>query len=353
MVRPLLQAHKHELLEYCQLHSLPYVTDPTNKDLSFQRNRIRWLLANVPYSSEAEVEEAASCADGARGSSGNYSSESGKEQPSSSIRGSMFEQREKAAAWAHDPQVPPVVRDILRLQRACAEAAALLTQQSNCLLRQVVLHTSAPDLPNKRQADERRWWRMEQQQGQQQRQLGSSKGQQIGSRWEHQKQETNQHPSATQEPEWLGVHWPTVLPRLASELSAFGLLYSLVRLPRLAGAEDPIAEAALSRVLQATCGADYPPSTADVARLWERLRGGTLVGAYTGGGCLVRPVPRSKGRYALVVPQAEQVAAEELMRSVVRAGTVKKGSKSNSSGGCRTVQPADMTEEAAAESLLH
>ncbi|MBQ7380490.1 MAG: tRNA lysidine(34) synthetase TilS [Clostridia bacterium] len=41
LIRPLLDMTKEEILDYCQKHSLAYVTDETNADTAFSRNRIR------------------------------------------------------------------------------------------------------------------------------------------------------------------------------------------------------------------------------------------------------------------------------------------------------------------------
>lgn len=41
LIRPLLDMTKEEILEYCKAHSLNYVTDETNADIAYARNRIR------------------------------------------------------------------------------------------------------------------------------------------------------------------------------------------------------------------------------------------------------------------------------------------------------------------------
>ncbi|MBO5305188.1 MAG: tRNA lysidine(34) synthetase TilS [Clostridia bacterium] len=41
LVRPLLNMTKEDILAYCEAHSLTYVTDETNEDTAFARNRIR------------------------------------------------------------------------------------------------------------------------------------------------------------------------------------------------------------------------------------------------------------------------------------------------------------------------
>lgn len=41
LIRPLLDMTKEDILDYCETHSLSYVTDETNEDISYARNRIR------------------------------------------------------------------------------------------------------------------------------------------------------------------------------------------------------------------------------------------------------------------------------------------------------------------------
>ncbi|MBE6662457.1 MAG: tRNA lysidine(34) synthetase TilS [Ruminococcaceae bacterium] len=44
LIRPLLEATKEEILAYCEKNALDFVTDETNEDISFARNRIRHNL---------------------------------------------------------------------------------------------------------------------------------------------------------------------------------------------------------------------------------------------------------------------------------------------------------------------
>jgi tRNA(Ile)-lysidine synthase len=41
VIRPFLLTSKQELMEWCSHHSVPYVKDPTNKNLAYMRNLIR------------------------------------------------------------------------------------------------------------------------------------------------------------------------------------------------------------------------------------------------------------------------------------------------------------------------
>ena len=70
----------------------------------------------------------------------------------------------------------------------------------------------------------------------------------------------------------------------------------------LAECEAAVREAAVQRLLHRVSSSPKPPGQRAVGRLAARVAGGELRGAFTGGGCLVRPVPRSRGRYALCVP---------------------------------------------------
>lgn len=47
LVRPLLECWREEVLEYCSLNNLQFMTDETNEDTAYRRNRIRLEL--IPY----------------------------------------------------------------------------------------------------------------------------------------------------------------------------------------------------------------------------------------------------------------------------------------------------------------
>lgn len=58
-------------------------------------------------------------------------------------------------------------------------------------------------------------------------------------------------------------------------------------------------------------GRPYPPPLAQSIRLHQLLAPGRLDRAWTGGGCLLRPLNRSKGRYVLVVRQEDSERADQ------------------------------------------
>lgn len=60
----------------------------------------------------------------------------------------------------------------------------------------------------------------------------------------------------------------------------------------------------------ATAGRKYPPPLAQSIRLHTLLLPGRLSVTYTGGGCLLRRLPRCKGRYLLCVAESDWPAAE-------------------------------------------
>jgi tRNA(Ile)-lysidine synthase len=59
-VRPLLGLERAELREYLRRHGLPFREDPTNRDLRFDRNRVRRLV--LPLLAETLNPRAARCA---------------------------------------------------------------------------------------------------------------------------------------------------------------------------------------------------------------------------------------------------------------------------------------------------
>ena len=75
-----------------------------------------------------------------------------------------------------------------------------------------------------------------------------------------------------------------------------------------------VAATAVAHLLQAVAHSDYPPGLPDCVKLARRLADGRLSGAFTGGGCTVQPLVRSKGRYMLVVQQRDQAAVLSLLR---------------------------------------
>ena len=61
-------------------------------------------------------------------------------------------------------------------------------------------------------------------------------------------------------------------------------------------------------------GRQYPPPLAHLTRLHQLLLPGRLHVGYTGGGCLVRRLPRCQGRYLLCISQADQERVDELLQ---------------------------------------
>lgn len=68
-----------------------------------------------------------------------------------------------------------------------------------------------------------------------------------------------------------------------------------------------------SHPLRTRAGRPYPPPLAHSVRLHQLLLGGRLDHVFTGGGCLVRSLPRCKARYLVVVAQGNQERAEQLL----------------------------------------
>ncbi len=54
LLRPFLSHSKLEIRQYVELHNIPFITDPSNNDLSYTRNKIRHTL--LPHVSTAAIE---------------------------------------------------------------------------------------------------------------------------------------------------------------------------------------------------------------------------------------------------------------------------------------------------------
>ena len=59
VIRPLLSHTKRDILRYCEKHGLSYVTDATNTDLTYARNRIRHTVLPALRALNPRVEESA------------------------------------------------------------------------------------------------------------------------------------------------------------------------------------------------------------------------------------------------------------------------------------------------------
>lgn len=58
ILRPLLELRRAELRAYCQTHHLPFIDDPSNEDLAFERVRIRQTLSTLPEMAEGVAKTA-------------------------------------------------------------------------------------------------------------------------------------------------------------------------------------------------------------------------------------------------------------------------------------------------------
>ncbi|PRW56165.1 tRNA(Ile)-lysidine synthase [Chlorella sorokiniana] len=104
------------------------------------------------------------------------------------------------------------------------------------------------------------------------------------------------------------LNWDKRLEQVADALRP--LRFALLDASCFAGLDEPVAVGALSRILQAVSGRKYPPPLTHTVRLHTRLLPGRLDATYTGGGCLVRRLPRCKGRYLVCVTESDWPAAE-------------------------------------------
>lgn len=63
-------------------------------------------------------------------------------------------------------------------------------------------------------------------------------------------------------------------------------------------------------------GSKYPPPLSAIVQLREALAGGALATTFTGGGCLLKRLTRSKGRYVLCVAQHDKARVEGLLQQL-------------------------------------
>lgn len=258
ILRPLLGVHKFELAAVCSELHLDFAVDPTNDDPSYQRNRIRQLLREAAAAEIAEWEAEYQYA----------------EEANSGSASTYFSQPPPL------PQhfVPQIARDVLALQRLCAKVSRVQQHQAASLLRRSLLH-SAPCT----------------------RLVPGPIAQRAAI-----------HPGyEPYTPRRRWVHWPSQLAALSRKTSH--VPHAILQAGPFADADETVAVAAVSHLMQAVSGCGYPPSLSDSTKLARRLAGGKLVGGFTGGGCTVQPIVHSKGRYVLIVPQRDQAAVLELL----------------------------------------
>lgn len=174
-------------------------------------------------------------------------------------------------------QVPQLVQDALLLQQLCSRVSFIQQRQATALLRRALAQLSAGvELPTPHT--------------QRPRQGGDA---------------------ARRRPPWA-IDWRDRAHRTSDALGA--VPHAILRTAPFGSVEEHTATAAVARLLRAVAGKEYPPSLSDTSKLAARLAGGTLVGAFTGGGCVAQPLVRSKGRYMLVVPQTHRHEALRLLR---------------------------------------
>lgn len=258
LVRPLLGVYKSELTSLCNGAGLWYARDPSNEDPTFQRNRLRLLLQETAIAERAAALEALSTGD-------------------DSVLDDMLNDR------------PPfIIQDILMLQSLCARVSRGQMAQADSLLKETVMwscqvsHYQLSRLPERRQNA-----------------LLKEKVLQLASK-----------PGEFCLPR-RRIHWPTQLAAYSHTLQE--VPHVILDLQPWASTSTIIRQVAISMVLQAISGSDYPPSLSDTSKLAERVNNGRLIGGFTGGGCAVAPVVHSRGRYVLVVPQKLQSRVRELL----------------------------------------
>lgn len=67
VIRPIIDCSKSEILEFCKVNSIPYVTDATNEDVSYSRNRIRHnVISELNEINPSFIDSASRCIEALR-----------------------------------------------------------------------------------------------------------------------------------------------------------------------------------------------------------------------------------------------------------------------------------------------
>ena len=294
LLRPLLGVHKFELASVCSELHLSFAVDPTNDDPSYQRNRIRQLLKETAAAERAEWEM------------NHYNNNIAD---SSSTQEFYHHHHDYQSSNGFLPQnfVPQIAKDVLTLQRLCAKVSHAQQHQATSLLKRSLLHSAPCTRLIPRPTAQR----------------------------------ATIHPGyEPYTPRRRWVHWPSQLAALSHKTR--DVPHAILQAGPFNGAEETVAAAAVSHLLQAVSGSGYPPSLSDSTKLAKRLAGGKLVGAFTGGGCTVQPIVHSKGRYVLIVPQKNQGTVLGLLREPreQHSGDVNEV-KGDVVGGCDDLHHSD------------
>lgn len=133
-----------------------------------------------------------------------------------------------------------------------------------------------------------------------------------------------------------------------------GMRYALLDASCFEGLQEPTAVGALARMLQAVAGRAYPPPLPHSMRLFQLLSGGRLDSVFTGGGCLVRRLPRCQGRYVLFIGQGDQARAEAQLARLppLNAAEAARQQRRREQQAAAAVGGAGTDEEAGEEAAL-
>ncbi|KAI3436825.1 hypothetical protein D9Q98_006235 [Chlorella vulgaris] len=337
VVRPLLSFHKAELEQYCRASGLRFVLDPTNSHLAYHRNRIRHALHEYPRSPALSggdtVGEAGPSFTHGRGDSQaavqwgapmaslpTTLSEEVQEGDSKASRSSSSASRSSSSASRSSSNSDSshgsghsqsIVSDLLMLQRRCQAYAAQEQKDTQRLLQRAVLRSSCSQLQQQSMQDEDSAQHPQAlQQAQRERPVTRFKRERGLDHLARQRVWAQSRP-------WF-IDWHVRLDQVAHVLQPlpFALLaaghFGRERAPH----QNQVALSALSRILQAVSGSKYPPPLAHALQLRQMLRPGHMGGTFTGGGCLVRRLPRCKGRFVLCIPVDQLRTAEQLLRQL-------------------------------------
>ena len=289
--RPLLEIFKAELEKLCWEEKLSFFEDPSNRDLVYKRSVIRKLLqeqtqqrAPLDVHGEAGADEAHGALDE-------------KTIDPSSASDVMLGIKDKSSSLeSQQVDYESLAQDVLLIQRICSKASAAVRWRAGELLHHSVLQVSMDvrkeiDLTFRDVTD-----------------LDSLLAESECGGYE------------TYASRRKRVHWPSQLAALSRELDDVSHLILDARAFSLDAPSCSVAISAVSRVIHAISKTEFPPSSADSTRLATQLLQGKMVGGFTGGACIARPVVRSKGRYVLIVPQRDH---HEVMRrmSIARSRT--------------------------------
>lgn len=181
---------------------------------------------------------------------------------------------------SYGPRPTSIAKDVHLLQELSAKASSNLQYQADLLLQSSVLQIS-PMIKNEMDGKMR---------------VLESKASSL----------VQYATSSAYVPRRGKINWPSKLASISKSLHSVAHVIFAVESFQHDKESKFVSIAAISRILHAVSRTEFPPRTTDCSRLVEKIKDGKLKGGFTGGACIIQPILRSKGRYALVIPQSLQ-----------------------------------------------